>query len=87
MSTEADRTDIKLMIIRTLAVTKGRTSVRQFHKKKKKKMGIGVRSLQRYMKHLEEWGLVRGDGEIPQGFSLTLQAKELINDMAQGASA
>ena len=50
-------------------------------------MGIGVRSLQRYMKHLEEWGLVRGDGENPQGFSLTLQAKELISDMAQGASA
>jgi predicted transcriptional regulator len=87
MSTEADRTYINLMIIRTLAVTKGRTSVHQIHKSIEPKMGISVRSLQRYMKHLEEWGLVRGDGENPQGFSLTLKAKELINDMAQGASA
>ena len=42
MSTEADRTYINLMIIRTLAVTKGRTSVHQIHKSIEPKMGIGV---------------------------------------------
>jgi len=81
MRKEADRTYTNLMIIRQLAMTKGRVSVAQIHEVIEPKMGITKRSVQRYMKHLEAWGLVRGDGEFPQGFSLTLQAKQLISDM------
>lgn len=87
MSTEADKTYINLMILRTLATAKGRVSIRQIYNDIEPKAGLTIRSLQRYMKGLEGWGLARGDKETPQGFSLTLQAKQLINDMAVGETA
>lgn len=86
MSTEADKTYINLMILRTLATTKGRISVKRIHNEIEPKVGLTVRSIQRYLVGLEYWGLVMGDGECPQGFSLTLQAQELISDMANGVN-
>lgn len=87
MRKEADRTYMNLMIIRKLAMTKGRVSVADVYNEIEPKMGISKRSIQRYMNHLESWGLVRGDRETPQGFSLTLQTRQLISEMSTGVEA
>ena len=87
MRKEADRTYMNLMIIRKLAMTKGRVSVADIYNEIEPKMGISKRSIQRYMAHLESWGLVRGDREMPQGFSLTLQPRQLISEMSTGVEA
>ena len=87
MRKEADRTYINLMIMRTLATTRGRVSIQQIHDSIEPKMGISIRSVQRYMNRLEFWGLVKCDGACPKGFSLTLQAEEFIKDIAQGVAA
>lgn len=50
-------------------------------------MGISIRSLQRYLNGLSNWGLVAKDGETPQGFILTEHAKNLFQDLANGCDA
>lgn len=87
MRKEADRTYINLMIMRTLATTKGRVSIQQIYEAIEPKMGISIRSVQRYMNRLEFWGLVDCDGAHPKGFTLTYQAEEFIKDMAEGVAA
>lgn len=82
--TEADRTYMHLMIFKIMSSHKGRISIKQIHTAIEPNMGISIRSLQRYLNGLAEWGLVAKDGEIPQGFTLTGTAKLLFLDLAKG---
>lgn len=85
--TDADRTYMNLMIFKIMSSTKGRISVKQIHAAIEPNMGISIRSLQRYLNGLSNWGLVAKDGETPQGFILTDQAKNLFQDLANGCDA
>lgn len=85
--TDADRTYMNLMIFKIMSSTKGRISVKQIHAAIEPNMGISIRSLQRYLNGLSNWGLVAKDGEIPQGFILTEHAKNLFQDLATGSDA
>ncbi len=86
MRCEAEKTYINLMIMSTLATTKGRVSVQQIYESIDPKISVSRRSIQRYLVQLQYWGLVVSDKCNPAGFSLTLQAKELISDMARGVA-
>lgn len=85
--TDADRTYMNLMIFKIMSSTKGRISVKQIHAAIEPNMGISIRSLQRYLNGLSNWGLVAKDGETPQGFILTDHAKNLFQDLANGCDA
>ena len=85
--TDADRTYMNLMIFKIMCSTKGRISVKQIHAAIEPNMGISIRSLQRYLNGLSNWGLVAKDGETPQGFILTDHAKNLFQDLANGCDA
>ena len=85
--TDADRTYMNLMIFKIMSSTKGRISVKQIHAAIEPNMGISIRSLQRYLNGLSNWGLVAKDGETPQGFILTEHAKNLFQDLANGSDA
>lgn len=85
--TDADRTYMNLMIFKIMSSTKGRISVKQIHAAIEPNMGISIRSLQRYLNGLSNWGLVAKDGETPQGFILTEHAKNLFQDLANGCDA
>jgi len=85
--TDAERTYTNLMIFKTMVSTKGRISVKQIHAAIESNMGISVRSLQRYLNGLANWGLVAKDGETPQGFILTEHAKQLFAELASGTDA
>lgn len=54
--THADRTYMNIMIFKTIASTKGRSSVKQIHAAIAPNMGISIRSLQRYLNGLAYWG-------------------------------
>ena len=82
--THADRTYMNLMIFQIMSSSKGRVSVKQIHQAIEPNMGISVRSLQRYLNGLAHWGLVAKDGETPQGFILTDNAKVLFHNLANG---
>ena len=84
--TEADRTITNLMILRIMSTTNGRISVKQIFDEIQPNMGISIRSLQRYLNGLANWGLVEKDGQTPQGFRLSQSAKELFTDIALGKS-
>ena len=84
--TEADRTITNLMILRIMSTTNGRISVKQIFDEIQPNMGISIRSLQRYLNGLANWGLVEKDGQTPQGFRLSQLAKELFADIALGKS-
>ena len=85
--TDADRTYMNLMIFKIMSSTKGRISVKQIHAAIEPNMGISIRSLQRYLNGLADWGLVAKDGQTPQGFILTDHAKNLFQDLANGCDA
>ena len=85
--TDADRTYMNLMIFKIMSSTKGRISVKQIHAAIEPNMGISIRSLQRYLNGLADWGLVAKDGQTPQGFILTEHAKNLFQDLANGCDA
>lgn len=85
--TDADRTYMNLMIFKIMSSTKRRISVKQIHEAIEPNMGISIRSLQRYLNGLADWGLVAKDGETPQGFILTKHAKNLFQDLAKGCDA
>ena len=79
---QAKRTYLNLMIFKIIAECKGRISVQQIHQQIEPNMGMSVRSLQRYLKGLTEWGLLVADGQSPQGFKLSEHAKRLFAEMA-----
>lgn len=84
--TEADRTITNLMILRIMSTTNGRISVKQIHDEIQPNMGISIRSPQRYLNGLANWGLVEKDGCVPQGFLLSASARKLFADIALGKS-
>ncbi len=79
---QAKRTYLNLMIFKIIAECKGRISVQQIHQQIEPNMGMSVRSLQRYMKVLAEWGLIQADGKTPQGFKLSEHAKNIFEELA-----
>ncbi len=85
--THADRTYLNLMIFKILTSSKARLSVKHIHAQIEPNMGISVRSLQRYLNGLAKWGLVTADGQTPQGFKLSANAKAIFQDLANGAAA
>lgn len=80
--TDMKRTYINLLIFKILASTPGRASVNQIHKAIEPNMGISIRSVQRYLNELANWGLVDKDGRTPQGFMLAKSTRELFKDLA-----
>ncbi|OTG88923.1 hypothetical protein [Acinetobacter sp. ANC 3813] len=82
----AKRTYMNLMIFKTISENKGRISVQQIHQQIEPNMGMSVRSLQRYLKGLTEWGLLVADGQSPQGFKLSEHAKNIFEELAGSAA-